>query len=607
LGEIEYRGANWYPQTAGIVSFRLTPAQLELIASNPLAVVQSAAPAPQPLLAENPTGYFLRADNFVFRMDPGDEGHTTFYATCFGQRAVGQKISLGYDASIMAGQTTQGPVPGPQIVGQPTSGLTFPTSLQTGANGTVVLPLKAADPGNPRGYIDGQLYGVIYALGDSPPPVGSISNPSQILNALVWSGFEEPKRATWMRDIQPVLQPYANLYPVMLPIVDLGNYASVLSRRQIMKIVFEAPMPDPNYMPVTRDMSQAKRTMIRHWLDHPHYMTLDSVEDLHDALQQAIELEHSTIPPYMTALYSIKPGANPEVAGLIRSVMMEEMLHMALVSNLLISIGGHPSIGHPTFVPRYPGPLPAGLNGNLIVRLRRCSIDQIRDVFMAIEQPEKTREPDKGTVDPNDPLDISKFTIGWFYDEIKRALTRLSAEGKITFGHADQQVCQWHGPGKLVVITSLEQACAAIDEIKEQGEGASALDPDDGDDELAHYYKFSEIVAGRRIEKTKTGFAYTGAAIPFDPAGVWPMMDDPDVAKLVPGSRAAILADQFTRTYQALLNGLHRTFNGQPEKLRQAIGQMYSLDLAARELMQTPSGLNDGTTAGPTFQLPFPV
>jgi hypothetical protein len=55
-----------------------------------------------------------------------------------------------------------------------------------------------------------------------------------------------------------------------------------------------------------------------------------------------------------------------------------------------------------------------------------------------------------------------------------------------------------------------------------------------------------------------------------------------------------------------LLNALHRTFNGEPKFIDQAIGVMYSLDLAAQQLMQVPSGLDDGSTAGPSFQLPFP-
>ena len=39
-------------------------------------------------------------------------------------------------------------------------------------------------------------------------------------------------------------------------------------------------------------------------------MTVTTLEDLREHLQWAIELEHATIPPYLCALYSIKPGQN---------------------------------------------------------------------------------------------------------------------------------------------------------------------------------------------------------------------------------------------------------------------------------------------------------
>ena len=44
---------------------------------------------------------------------------------------------------------------------------------------------------------------------------------------------------------------------------------------------------------------------------------LDAVKD---ALQQAIELEHSTIPLYLYALYSLDMKLNGDIAGIIQSV-----------------------------------------------------------------------------------------------------------------------------------------------------------------------------------------------------------------------------------------------------------------------------------------------
>ncbi len=266
LGHVDASAANWYEQTAGIVAFKLTPAQVAQAADTPLGVLDSQG---QALLEEAPDGLWLRADDFVFRLDPGTSGATTFYMTAFGRRVAGRKISLGYDATIMQGQTQQGPIPGPSPTGQPQSALTFPASITTGADGTAALTLTASDPGNPRSYVDGQVYGVSYAPGDSPPPVGSVGNSSQILSALVWSGYTAPAVPNWANDVGPILQQYADLYPVMKPIVDLSSYSDVVAKGSMIRAVLSLPVTDPNYMPVTRDLSQSKREMILAWLSNP--------------------------------------------------------------------------------------------------------------------------------------------------------------------------------------------------------------------------------------------------------------------------------------------------------------------------------------------------
>ncbi|HEY3568237.1 MAG TPA: ferritin-like protein [Thermoanaerobaculia bacterium] len=607
LGEVDYLDPRWYERRAGIADFELTAEQVTMAANAPLALLQSTASGPVTLLAENANGQWIRADQFVFRLDSHASATTRLWATEYGRPLAGQPVALAFDNTYVEQQVTQGPVAGPPV-GVPASGLHFEAPGVTDADGTITVTLTGNLDGNPRGYIDGQVYGVTYGLGTVPPAPGS-RGLSDILSPLVWSPYAVPARPTWLDDVAPIFQQYANLYPVMRPIVDLANFGSLVKKIGLLKNVFKAPLSDPNYMPVTRDLSGPKREMLLRWLAHPRYMRNDSKADLLRALQQAVELEHATIPLYLTALYSIRPGANVEVASLIRGVVLEEMLHMGLVSNLMVAIGGAPDISSPGFVPRYPGPLPGGLAANLTVRLRRCSIAQIRDVFMAVEQPQKTVEPVDGEVDPDDPEQASLFTIGWFYDQIEHSLDRLAAQGEITFGQEDRQVKARIGPHHLYRIGSLEDARRAIREIKEQGEGASPVDPAQvqGREDLSHYYKFAEIVNGHQIVIAPGGFAYIGPAVPFDPDGVFPMMDDPDTVALPAGSRARILSRQFNQTYQALLNALHLTFNGDPDHFGATEGLMYSLELQAQQLMQTPSGRNDGTTAGPSFELPFPL
>jgi hypothetical protein len=75
--------------------------------------------------------------------------------------------------------------------------------------------------------------------------------------------------------------------------------------------------------------------------------------DLQDALQTAMQLEFSTIPPYLCAQWSI--NSDPcGVADMIEEIVLQEMYHFALAGNMLTAIGGVPDIANASFIPRYP-------------------------------------------------------------------------------------------------------------------------------------------------------------------------------------------------------------------------------------------------------------
>lgn len=80
-------------------------------------------------------------------------------------------------------------------------------------------------------------------------------------------GWDNPP--TWYDSIQPVFQQYANLYPVMKHFIDLGNYEQVKNYAKMLARAFRLPEEDPNAMPVTRDLSPAKRAAILQWLTNP--------------------------------------------------------------------------------------------------------------------------------------------------------------------------------------------------------------------------------------------------------------------------------------------------------------------------------------------------
>jgi hypothetical protein len=274
LGTIPATGTNgyaqtgsWYAQTAGVVVLPLTADQLALVRNAPLTLSGNAGVT----IAENPSGAFVRADRFVYRMSPGDKADIPVYATMFGRPTAGSVITFALDPSGLQAQSTSplGPAPNP---GQPADKITFSASATTDGNGMAMLSVEAADPGTPRWVndsygIDGQIYGIRPAFADGGIDTGPI-NQWNFVSFLLWSGFTPADPITWT-DVQPVFQQYANLYPVMLRFLNLASYDDVKANSRLLSLAFSLPVSDPNSMPVTRDLSPAKRGAILAWLQNP--------------------------------------------------------------------------------------------------------------------------------------------------------------------------------------------------------------------------------------------------------------------------------------------------------------------------------------------------
>jgi rubrerythrin len=321
------------------------------------------------------------------------------------------------------------------------------------------------------------------------------------------------------------------------------------------------------------------------------------------ALQQAIKLEHSTIPPYLYALYSLAPGKNDEIAEIIQSVVIEEMLHMTLASNILNALGGEPQIDVPGFVPQYPGPLPGSIDSGLIVSLAPFSIDLVNDVFMQIEEPEHPLDFPVGFA----AADIEEYkTIGQFYNSIKEKIIALG-DGAF-YSTPRNQI----GPDQMdesVVVTNVATAVQAINTIVEQGEGTALSPMEEVGGDYAHYYRFAEIYHGKRLipnpdagpdTRPDDRYLYAGPPLSFDQSGVYAVPTNPKAATYPAGSAARYACDNFNYTYTSLLKSLHATFNGQPAQLDVAIGLMMSLKQQAKDMM---SGTNTGgASTGPSFE-----
>jgi hypothetical protein len=327
---------------------------------------------------------------------------------------------------------------------------------------------------------------------------------------------------------------------------------------------------------------------------------ITDLASLQSALQKAIELEHATIPPYLTAYYTLRGASAGGVAArqILRSIVMEEMLHMQLVCNILNAIGGAPSINAPNFIPNYPGPLPMGIGGadGLVVGIKRYSKATVHNTFMEIEEPET---PIHIPVKPMalEAIAPSFETIGQFYTAIGNEIFRLNKVSNIFIGDPARQV-------GATVVTDVDSALAAIATIVTQGEGTKSS-PADSPTEYAHYYRFEELFMGMRIvvdSSSPVGYSFdpNQKIVVDDTADVTQMADNPRTVDFSSNWRAGQLADECDAIYTKLLNALHIGFNGQPHWIdRNAVSVMFEFKNCIEELLQQQ--LTGGLYAGPRF------
>lgn len=339
----------------------------------------------------------------------------------------------------------------------------------------------------------------------------------------------------------------------------------------------------------------------QHYLD----LSLDDKTSIMDRLQKAIELEHATLPLYLYALYSLDTSKNGDIAEILQSVAIEEMLHLTLAANVLNALGGSPSLDGPDFIPTYPGQLPGGVDAGTKFQLSPFTIvpDELTkmsqlDYFLEIERPEDPIEIRADLLAKSAGSEDS-MTIGEFYtgiiDDIKKNLTDAD------FTHNPSRQI---GPDQMdhcIEVKDVDSAIEALTIIIDQGEGTSSDPHEVFGDDWAHYYRYMQIKKGRKLVSAPgqtPPYSYSGDPIVLDPSGVYPVLVNPNASEYTPTQLRANNA--FNYTYTSLLKSLHDTLNGQPDLLDAAIGLMMSLKQQAKDMM---SGGADGNTfTGPTFE-----
>jgi hypothetical protein len=358
----------------------------------------------------------------------------------------------------------------------------------------------------------------------------------------------------------------------------------------------------------------------------PNY-PITTIQELQEHLHIAMQLEHATIPPYLLALYTIHPDTNPEATRVLRTIVVEEMLHLTLAANLLNAVGGKVDLTVACFVPRYPAPLPAG-DGSFTVSLRPFTPEALQ-TFLNIERPKKAPTEDQKLIHragprmafhAHHPQDekLSYYSIGEFYQAIADGLKTLN-EASLNGGPRlfcsvpEKQVgpeYYYSGGAKLLKVYNLETALAAVNTIIEQGEGFDrGIFSETG--ELAHDYRFEQMKLGRYyLAKNAEGKPDqaghpTGPELSVDWGAVYPARVDARLSEYeaYPELHAAAVA--FNQEYFDFLGLLTKAFNGQPNLLlTEAVPKMFALRNLILQLVHVPFPGLPGVNAAPTFEMP---
>ena len=249
-------------------------------------------------------------------------------------------------------------------------------------------------------------------------------------------------------------------------------------------------------------------------------------------LQSALQLEFATIPPYLSAAFSLT--SNRKIYQLILRVAVEEMLHMTAVANLMNAIGIAPNIV--AAVPTYPFDLTV-LDPPLRLDLRSFSFDLVEKLFMSIEAPEDR------VVFRSALAQQRAETIGEFYAGIIEIIERDTIPG--LFSNAERDAYKQRTVAPIFApiayidnqdthtyplqadidfrIADKASAVRHLSWVVDQGEGEAPYDPLATEGIPGHHYRFESILRSRFLipdANAELKYSFSGGDLPFDPAGV---------------------------------------------------------------------------------------
>lgn len=358
-------------------------------------------------------------------------------------------------------------------------------------------------------------------------------------------------------------------------------------------------------------------------------IVIEHRKELTYLLSQGAELEHAFMCQYLYAAFSLKRAPGPGVRAdqleaierwrsIILGVAREEMLHWAMVQNLLAAVGSAPFVSRP-HMPHQAKGLPADIQLQLLpfgeLALRH---------FVFIERPQDLDDMEltdahiftnEGPslapmhVDEIMPRGQDYSTLGELYRAVEGGLISLTdklGEDGLFIGpayhQADEEAFAWPD---LTPIVDLDGAKRALQRIVENGEGAR------GEWKTAHFGRFlgvlEEYEAMRRDDPDFEPAYPVVAAAMRAVEGIEPEY-------YITNRTTGMTSDLFNAVYELLLQMIARYFAFGSESAEQraslanaAVHLMFEvIDPLGPLLAQLEVGPeHPGLTAGASFQLPY--
>ncbi|NNB92657.1 hypothetical protein HJC10_02795 [Corallococcus exiguus] len=253
------------------------------LANLPLALRSTTNSGTQTLLEENSEGLSLRADQFIYRMNPGMQttpgfqlGETNtvnLYVRKFGRVEGTEQVKVAlntlspsaaaqYTLSTLGTSGTNGI--SEANISTPTGKLQLSSNVVSVTGGKATVTLTGTDPGNPRGYVDGQVYFTQYTF--SPTVADYNADPNDLVSVQIYQQTPITGTPTWVNGIGDILRQYGMLYPIMGRF-QLWTYDGVINNREKIARVLGLDISQPLHMPVSRDLSAIKLQLILNWFN----------------------------------------------------------------------------------------------------------------------------------------------------------------------------------------------------------------------------------------------------------------------------------------------------------------------------------------------------